>query len=73
MSIRFEHCRLVGNKIEYLGRVGIFEDKNDAIRSAAHAWDFLENDGWELVSVIIDSDGHVAHYFKRPAVPENQK
>jgi len=65
MAQRFEHCRLLNNKIAYLGRAGIFEDKGDSAGSEAKAWDQLEKDGWELVTVVADKDGPAA-YFKRP-------
>ncbi len=65
MAQRFEHCRLVGNKITYLGRAGLLEDKADAAGNEFKAWDHLEKDGWELVSVVVDKDSHAA-YFKRP-------
>jgi hypothetical protein len=67
MAQRFEHCRLAGGKITYLGRTGVFEDKGDSVRNEAGAWDHLEKDGWELVSVVVDKDGQHAAYFKRPA------
>jgi len=66
MAQRFEHCRLADNKITYLGRTGLLEDKGDSVRNEAGAWDHLEKDGWELVAVVSDkNDQHVA-YFKRP-------
>lgn len=65
MAQRFEHCRLLNNKITYLGRAGMFEDKGDTAGSEFKAWDHLEKDGWELVAVIVDKDGQAA-YFKRP-------
>lgn len=66
MAQRFEHCRLVGTKIEYLGRAGMFEDKGDSAGNEHKAWDQLEKDGWELVSVVPDKSGGHAAYFKRP-------
>lgn len=66
MAQRFEHCRLDGTRITYLGRTGMFEDKDDKTRTEADAWDWLEKEGWELVAVVADQDGRPAAYFKRP-------
>ena len=66
MAQRFEHCRLADNKITYLGRAGIFEDKGDSTGNEFKAWDHLEKDGWELVAVVADKDGKHVAYFKRP-------
>lgn len=63
---RFEHCQLIGNRITYLGRAGVFEDKKDRTAGESSAWDYLENDGWELVAVTTDKDGRQVAYFKRP-------
>ena len=66
MAQRFEHCRLVGTRITYLGRDGIFEDKRDQVPGEFRAWDYLEKDGWELVSVVVGAEGQQVAYFKRP-------
>lgn len=66
MAQRFEHCRLIGGRIMYLGRDGIFEDKVDQTWNEYTAWDYLEKQGWELVSVVADQDGRHVAYFKRP-------
>ena len=66
MTQRFEHCRMEGTRIIYLGRTGMFEDKDDKTGTEAQAWDWLEKEGWELVSVVTDKDGHPVAYFKRP-------
>jgi hypothetical protein len=66
MSRRFEHCKLEGTRITYLGRAGVFEDKRDRTASAFRAWAYLEDEGWELVAVLNEMGQHVA-YFKRPA------
>ena len=65
MAQHFEHCKLTGTRIEYLGRVGLFEDKKDATGSEARAWDFLEKQGWELVTVVPSARGEAVAYFKR--------
>ncbi len=67
MSQRFEHCRLVGTKIVYLGRSGLFEDKDERAGDEFKAWDYLEKEGWELVTVAADKNGQPVAYFKRPA------
>jgi hypothetical protein len=66
MAQRYEHCKLIGTRIEYLGRDGMFEDKKDSTGSEAKAWDFLEKKGWELVTVVASSRGEAIAYFKRP-------
>jgi hypothetical protein len=66
MTQRFEHCRLTGTQVQYLGRTGLFEDKSDSSGSEAKAWDWLEKQGWELVTVVSDKDGNPVAYFKRP-------
>jgi hypothetical protein len=68
MAQRFEHCQLAGSKITYLGRTGIFEDKSDGTRNEFKAWDYLEKEGWELVTVVTDKKGQQVAYFKRPVV-----
>jgi hypothetical protein len=68
----YEHCRLSGNRIQYLGRVGLFEDRGDQSFTEARAWDFLEQEGWELVSVIMNEDSKPVHYFKRPVSPKKK-
>ena len=65
MAQRFEHCKLEGTRITYLGRAGVFEDKRDRTANPFRAWAYLEEEGWELVSVLIELGKHVA-YFKRP-------
>jgi hypothetical protein len=69
---QYEHCRLTGNKIQYLGRVGLFEDRSDQPFTETRAWDFLEQEGWELVSVIVLEDSKPVHYFKRPVAPKKK-
>jgi hypothetical protein len=66
MPQRFEHCRLTGTKITYLGRAGLFEDKSDQTGNEFRAWDHLEKEGWELVAVVADKNGQPTAYFKRP-------
>lgn len=66
MPQRFEHCRLEGSRITYLGRAGLLEDKSDRAGNEAKAWDYLEKEGWELVAVVGGKDGQHVAYFKRP-------
>ncbi len=66
MAQRFEHCKLVGTRIIYLGRDGVFEDKYDRTGGEFRAWDRLEKEGWELVAVVTDANGQHVAYFKRP-------
>lgn len=66
MTERFEHCRLVGTRITYLGRSGVLEDKRDSTLNEFSAWNYLEKGGWELVSVVADADGQHVAYFRRP-------
>jgi hypothetical protein len=73
MAQRFEHCRLSGSHITYLGRSGIFENKSDKPWSESKAWDMLQKEGWELVSVISDSStGEITAFFKRLVEPETE-
>ena len=65
MAPKFEHCKLEGSRITYLGRAGAFEDKRDRTSNPFWAWDYLEKEGWELVTVLSEAGEHVA-YFKRP-------
>lgn len=69
MTQRFEHCRLSGTRVEYLGRIGLFEDRGDKTGSNARAWDWLEKEGWELVAVAPDKKGEHVYYLKRPFLP----
>lgn len=65
MTQKFEHCRMEGTTITYLGRNRVFENRRDESWSESAAWDFLEKEGWELVSVIIGKNDHQIAYFKR--------
>lgn len=66
MAQRFEHCVLIDSRITYLGRAGAFEDKRDRALNEFRAWDYLEKEGWELVTVVVDENGQQVAYFKRP-------
>jgi hypothetical protein len=67
---RWQHCRLKGNRVQFLGAAGILENKADAHLSERTAWSKLEDDGWELVSAVSDPDGEFVYFFKRPATDE---
>ena len=64
---KWEHCKLEGSKISFLGAAGVFENKADAHISKRAAWSKLEDEGWELVSVTLDAEGEQVFFFKRPA------
>ncbi len=65
--IRWQHCKLEGNRVEFLGAAGIFNNKADAHLGERAAWRRLEEEGWELVSVIANAEGEPVYFFKRPA------
>ncbi|MFP4344235.1 MAG: hypothetical protein ACLFU8_06055 [Anaerolineales bacterium] len=64
----WQHCRLQGNRVTFLGARGVFENKKDAHMSARAAFDTLEDEGWELVTVLPDpeGEGEFIYFFKRP-------
>ena len=64
---KWQHCRLQGNRVSFLGAARIFENKADSHLWERTAWSKLEDEGWELVSVVTDPDGEFVFYFKRPA------
>ena len=65
MAQQFEHCKLEGTRIRYLGSGGVFEINRAQSTDSFWAWHYLEKEGWELVSVLIEGGEQVA-YFKRP-------
>lgn len=67
---KWQHCKLEGNRVRYLGAAGLFENKGDAHMGERKAWSRLEDEGWEMVSVITNPDGEPVFYFKRPAPAE---
>ena len=69
---KWQHCKLEGNRVRFLGASGLFKDKADTHLSERSAWNKLEDEGWELVSVVPDPDGELIFFFKRPAPPENK-
>lgn len=63
---KWEHSTLVENRIRFLG-AGLFENRGDRHMTEAGAWDQMRDEGWELVSVIVDpKTEEIVHYFKRP-------
>jgi hypothetical protein len=67
---RWQHCRLKGNHIQFLGASGIFDNKGDAHLTERGAWNRLEEEGWQLVSAVADSEGEFVFFFKRPDVDQ---
>lgn len=67
---RWQHCKLEGNRVSFLGAAGVLDNKSDAYVGERSAWKKLEEEGWELVSVVLDLEGVPVFYFKRPAPTE---
>jgi hypothetical protein len=67
---RWQHCRLKGNRVHFLGASGIFDNKADAHLTERGAWSKLEEEGWELVSAVADPEGEFIFFFKRPNVDQ---
>ena len=63
---QWQHCKLTGGTITYLDAYGLLADKLDHHLSETKAWEELGENGWELVSTIINSDGGLTYFFKRP-------
>jgi len=63
--MKWEYCSLIGRKIVFLGAEKLFDNKSDGYSSEAHAWDYLEKEGWELTAVAPNKHGELVHYFKR--------
>jgi hypothetical protein len=62
----WEHCKVVGNRLYYLG-ASILENRMDHKLSDRAAWDYIERERWELVTVVYDPEhNELVHYFKRP-------
>ena len=64
----WQHCKLQGNRVTFLGARGVFENKKDAHMTDRAAFGSLEEEGWELVSVLPDPEGQgeFVYFFKRP-------
>ncbi len=67
---RWQHCKLEGSRVSFLAAAGVFDNKSDAHMGERNAWKKLEEEGWELVSVVLDLEGAPVFYFKRPATGE---
>jgi hypothetical protein len=67
---KWQHCKLEGSKIHYLGAAGVFDNKADSRISQRTAWSMLENEGWELISAVMNNDGEIEYFFKRPEPPK---
>ena len=67
---KWQHCKLVGNRVSFLGAAGVFNNKSDSHLGERSAWKKLEEDGWQLVSAVPGEEGATIFYFKRLAPPE---
>jgi hypothetical protein len=67
---KWQHCKLEGNRVSFLGASGVFNNKADAYIGERSAWHKLEEEGWQLVSAVPGEDGETVFYFKRPAPPD---
>ncbi len=63
---RWQHCKLQKNRVSFLGASGVFENKKDVYVSEEAAFSHLEDNSWELVTVLTDPDGDFVYFFKRP-------
>ncbi|NDJ52739.1 MAG: hypothetical protein GYB68_06600 [Chloroflexi bacterium] len=68
MAQNWEHCRLKGTTVTMMSRR--FLGRKEWNLSKVEAWDELEDDGWELVSVVADKSGDLQYFFKRPTGEE---
>ena len=67
---KWQHCKLQKNRVTFLGAAGVFENKKDAYVSDRSAFSRLEDEGWELVTVLPDPDGDFIYFFKRRMIEE---
>ena len=67
---KWQHCKLEGSRVEFLGAAGVFDNKADSHLGERAAWNKLENDGWELVGVGSNPEGEFVFFFKRPVPAE---
>ncbi len=67
---KWQHCKLDGNRVVFLGARGVFENKADAYSTQRGAWGVLEDAGWQLVAVVPDAKGELVYFFKRPISQE---
>lgn len=69
---KWQHCKLQGNRITFLGAAGVFENKGDAYLGERAAFSKLEDTGWKLVSVLPDpqTEGEFIYFFRRLAPEE---
>ncbi len=65
---KWEYCKLQGHQITFLGAAGLFENKEDQVFGDRNAWNRMEEEGWELVSVVMNSKDETIAFFKRPVV-----
>ena len=66
-----QHCKLQGSRVTFLGSAGAFENKRDLHLTDRLAFSKLEDEGWELVTVLNDPDpdGDFIYFFKRLVPP----
>ncbi len=65
--MKWQHCKLQKNRVSFLGAAGVFDNKADVYLNDQAAVSKLEEDGWELVNVLLDPEGAFIYFFKRPA------
>lgn len=70
---QWQHCKLHKSRVTFLGAAGVFENKRDLYIHEPAAFSTLEDDGWELVTVLPDPDGDFVYFFKRPLVESKAK
>lgn len=65
---KWQHCKLQGSRVTFLGSAGPFENKRDLHLTDRTAFSKLEDEGWELVTVLLDPDpdGDFIYFYKRP-------
>jgi hypothetical protein len=68
---KWQHCKLQKNQVEFLGASRVFENKKDVYPRERAAFSTLEDQGWELVTVLPDPDGDFIYFFKRLVTEED--
>ncbi|HNT75219.1 MAG TPA: hypothetical protein PKH77_09390 [Anaerolineae bacterium] len=70
---KWQHCKLQKSRVTFLGASGVFENKRDVYVREPSAFSNLEDEGWELVTVLPDPDGDFVYFFKRPVTDSKTK
>ncbi len=65
--MKWQHCKLQKNNVSFLGATSAFDSKKNAHESEQDAFSYLEDNGWELVTVLVAGPGDWVYFFKRPA------